>query len=837
MQTLPEAPVRRVVGAIHRHPYLVFFIGLAFAVLSGLLAGGMLVPGTKLGLKSKIQDLLPGSSPSVQASELLKKRLGSADILVVTLMTDQFDQVKEALPMLASRLEALPDVREVRFKNDVKMLRQNALIIFPTLAELQDYYKDLTTQIRDAVKKEMQLFDEEEETGVKADGKAKVDTTLAWAEIETDDGLSEIGRTFRRKAGQYKEYFYNASYTTIGLKVYPTQSSSDLAFSRKILEDVEGELTKALTERFGGVGEGKVVTRIDLGGGYRNAIEQMSQIQGDMVSSAGISFAILALIVIVFFRSIRALFCVMVPLILGTAWTLGFATLAIGYVNIITAFIFAVLLGLGIDFGIHFYGRYREERAAGHDPLESMVITHQHCGMASVLAGTTTAFAFLALTLADFRGFSQFGLIAAVGVVLCMAAVFFIFTALTFAFERWSPLKLMGYSVNRGEDGDIVRSRFPFGRKMVFLGVMLGVGGVAMGPLAVEFELDFNKLGPKQKKGKAAHEKIQYGTTEATAPAVIFTGSADESRSIWAQLEKKTENGRMRHPRIKSYQTLMSLVPDQQAEKKKWVRKLCRKLKRKVKLFEGDPREGADELLAHCEPEEFGADDLPDWIRAKFTDKSGRMGEFIFVSPRGSTNDGEVALAFREEMMSLEGADGRPPVVSGKPMVWAEVLIAMKEDGALTSGAAFLVVLCLLMLFERKIGPVGIIFMPLGIGVGITVAVMAITGMKLNFFNMLALPTIIGMGVDDGVHMYHRYKELGPGSAKYIVSTTGMAAVLTTLTTSVGFASLMVADNRGLNSLGMLTVIGMVSALFTTLVILPAALQWRDDRRAKKAAA
>lgn len=835
MQVLPEGPVRKLVGGIHRRPYLTFGIGLAFAALSVLIAMGVVIPGTKLGIKSKIQDLLPGSSPSVQASELLKKRLGSADILIVTLMTDDFEKVKAELPALAKRLEALPDVREVRYKNDVEMLHRNALIIFPTLDELKTYYKDLTDEIRAAVKKELKLFDDDPP----ADGEAKPkepERTLAWAEIETDDGLSEIGRTFRRKAGEYREYFHNASYTTIGLKVFPTQSSSDLAFSRKILADVQAELEAGLADRLGGVGEGKTVTRLDLGGGYRNALEQMNQIQGDMASSAGISFALLALIVIVFFRSIRALFCVMVPLILGTAWTLGFATLTVGYVNIITAFIFAVLLGLGIDFGIHFYGRYREERAAGHDPLESMVITHQHCGMASILAGTTTSLAFLALTLADFRGFSQFGLIAAFGVVLCMAAVFFIFTALTFMFERWMPLKLMGYTVDRGEDGEIVRRRFPFGRGMVFLGVFIGVGGVAMGPLFVDFELDFNKLGAKEKKGKSEYEKIQYGTTEASAPAVIFTGSAEESRGIWEQLEKKTENGRARHPRIKSYQTLMSLVPEQQPEKKKVVKKLCRKLKRKVKLFEGDPREGADELLRHCQPEEFTAADLPDWIRAKFTDKSGRMGEFIFVSPRGSTNDGEVALAFREEMMSLEGTDGRPPVVSGKPMVWAEVLIAMKSDGALTSAAAFAVVLLLLGLFERKLGAVGMIFMPLGIGVGITVAVMAITGMKLNFFNMLALPTIIGMGVDDGVHMYHRYKELGPGSARYIVKTTGMAAVLTTMTTSVGFASLMVANNRGLNSLGVLTVVGMVAALFTTLVILPAAMQWRDDRMEKASA-
>ena len=80
----------------------------------------------------------------------------------------------------------------------------------------------------------------------------------------------------------------------------------------------------------------------------------------------------------------------------------------IGYVNLITAFIFAILLGLGIDFGIHFFARYKEEYGLGKSPLEAMVATHVQCGAASIPAAVTTASAFAALSIADFRGFSQF---------------------------------------------------------------------------------------------------------------------------------------------------------------------------------------------------------------------------------------------------------------------------------------------------------------------------------------------------------------------------------------------------------------------------------------------
>lgn len=187
-------------------------------------------------------------------------------------------------------------------------------------------------------------------------------------------------------------------------------------------------------------------------------------------------------------------------------------------------------------------------------------------------------------------------------------------------------------------------------------------------------------------------------------------------------------------------------------------------------------------------------------------------------------------------MLSLKGLDGEPPVVSGKPMIWADVLIAMKTDGLKTTVASLLTVVVLLFFFERSLGGTLLILLPLTMALGLTGGVMALFGIKLTFFNMLALPTVIGMGVDDGVHLYHRHKELGTDSAGYVVKTTGMAAVLTTITTSIGFGSLLLANHYGLNGLGLLSMIGMGAALLVTLLVLPAAMQWADDRQRESAA-
>ncbi len=834
MALLKERPIRKLVEFIYAHPYGVFLGALLLAVAMGLMA--VKVPGRDgpgLELKSSIQDLLPESAPSVQAMHVLESRLGSADMLVVTLMTNDFDRVKKELGAIAEALEAEEDILKVEWKLDIDVINKNALTIFATLDELKDYYDELTDAIREAVSKSLQLFDDDKKEGSKSER-----FTYSWAELEQDDGLSNMGRSFRKERGNYREYFYNRAYTTIGLQVYPTKSSNNLAFCRHILDLTDKVVRREVESRLGPVGEGQVVTRIDLGGGYRSALEQSDQIASDVVSSAGITLFLLSMVMIIWFRSVRAFFCVMVPLLFGTAWTIGLVSISVGYLNLITAFIFAVLLGLGIDFGIHYYGRYREERAAGMVPLEAMVITHLECGEASVLACLTTTFAFFALTLADFKGFSQFGAVAGAGVLLCVLAVMVVFTSLTFIFERIRPLKLKGYKVDRDAAGDVRRHRFPLGARTALFAVAIALAGMISGVSTIGFEMDFRKLGEKNTGAKKDYEEIQYGTSQATSPAVIFATSEEEARSLYKQLDEKVRSEKGNHPRIKSFQTLFSLVPDQQEEKAKWVKKICRKLGRKVKLFEGDQRDGADELLSHCNPETFGVDDLPDWVKAKFSDKDGKLGEFIFVSPRGSTNDGEVALGFHKEMMTLKGLDGKAPVVSGKPMIWADVLMAMMKDGLLTGLSALLTVLLLVAVFERNVAGVAMIMMPLTMGLSISAGVMVLFGIKLNFFNMLAIPTMIGMGVDNAIHIYHRHKVLGAGSIGYIVRTTGSSAMLSSITTMIGFASLLTANHLGLNSLGTLTIVGMSATLISSLCLLTAALQWFDDvqERRKKAA-
>ncbi|MAD61369.1 MAG: hypothetical protein CMH49_07655 [Myxococcales bacterium] len=847
-----ESWTRSLLDFIYRRPYLVFAVCF-FLTIAAIQAG------RGLKLRTKIQDLLPDHAPSVIASRSLSERLGSVDLLVLTLMTDEFEQTKAILPILQTELNTLEEVRAVRWQQDVSLIQKNAMITFPSLEDLKQAYQDLREEIRQRVSKKMTLFSDdtrENQPSIKAEQilspeekfkqklRVAIQTqdalSLSWGELESDSQLSEMGQMFRRLDSDYPAVFHNAAYTTIGLKIFPSQASNDIQFCERLVQRVQQKASEVIEKHLGQISPQGIVRRLDLGGTYVNVLGQSKKIKGDMLSSTLSSFLLLSLVLLFAFRSVRGLIAVLVPLAMGTLWTVGLMSLTVGYLNLITAFIFAVLLGLGIDFGIHFYGRFREERALGSNDFEAMVATHLSCGHASILAASTTSAAFLALTLADFRGLSQFGGVAAIGVMFCFLAVLIVLPSILFIWERWVPLNLLGFQVNDLSETQSKSSFIDhFGGKLALTGVCLGLIGIALSPL-IQLELNFNRLGPHPKVAAQLSEQersaksIQYGTTKATSPTVAFAQSPEEARSIDEQLQSLSEQ---KESRIKSSQSLYSLIPTEQTERIKWVKKLCRKLKRKYKLFKGDQRSGAEALLAHCAPSPFSEAELPQWVVEKFTDRQGVVGGFVFISPRGSTSDGENALAFHKEMQKIKTLDNQTPLVAGKTMVWAEVLMAMKYDGALTFTAALILVLGLLALFERSW--MGLLFVsaPLILGLGFTMGMMALFEIKLNFFNLLALPTLIGMGVDDGVHMHHRYRELGRHSAAYIVKTTGRAASLTTLTTSIGFASLMLADHRGLNSLGLLSVLGMCAALFATLVILPALFNWwdhRNDRNSKE---
>ena len=126
--------------------------------------------------------------------------------------------------------------------------------------------------------------------------------------------------------------------------------------------------------------------------------------------------------------------------------------------------------------------------------------------------------------------------------------------------------------------------------------------------------------------------------------------------------------------------------------------------------------------------------------------------------------------------------------------------------------------------------------LPLVVGVLWMLLIMELLGMKLNFYNMVVLPAVLGIGNDAGAHLVHRYREHGAGSLRQVLRSTGEAVTMASLTTMMGFGGQLLSFHPGLRSLGELAVVGVGTTLLAALLFLPALLQWLEDRTARVSA-
>ena len=164
------------------------------------------------------------------------------------------------------------------------------------------------------------------------------------------------------------------------------------------------------------------------------------------------------------------------------------------------------------------------------------------------------------------------------------------------------------------------------------------------------------------------------------------------------------------------------------------------------------------------------------------------------------------------------------PRITGMPPIFYILIKLIGRDGTIAAILTLLVVFLLLWFDFRSVKLALLGMVPLLFGVAWMLGIMQLLGMKLNIVNTIGVPLILGMGIDDGVHVLHRFKAEGKRNLRLVFASTGKAIFLTSATTMLAFGSLGFAIYRGLASLGITLFIGIFACFFTTVLILPALL-------------
>ncbi|UCH11217.1 MAG: MMPL family transporter, partial [Fidelibacterota bacterium] len=219
-------------------------------------------------------------------------------------------------------------------------------------------------------------------------------------------------------------------------------------------------------------------------------------------------------------------------------------------------------------------------------------------------------------------------------------------------------------------------------------------------------------------------------------------------------------------------------------------------------------------VLGMANTETIALEDLPREFSMQYVGKSGE-NFLVYIYPRENVWELQFLQRFHKEMLELS------PRATGMPSMVYTFIESIKKDGRLAIQLAIVVIFLLLLLDFRSVKKALLAVVPLIIGVLLMVGTMELAGLMITFMNIMAIPMIIGIGVDDGVHIVHRYKVEGNGSHHTVFASTGRAVLLTSLTTMLGFGSLYFATMRSLGSLGTALFIGVGACFVASVLIIP----------------
>ncbi len=617
---------------------------------------------------------------------------------------------------------------------------------------------------------------------------------------------------------------------------------------------------------------------VGLTGGPVLEADEMAQSQVDTTVATSISLVLCALLFIYGYqetgRPLKATAC----LVVGLAYTFGFATLTIGHLNLLTITFLPILIGLAIDFGIHLVSRYEEELRHGRSDREAIEIAIINTGQGIFTGCFTTSGAFLAMGLTDFDGIQEMGVISGVGLVICLVPMMTLLPVLLLRGRQ----NLLDHLSRSPVDARARLERQWLGRPWVTVGLAVAAGLLA-GSYLPRIRFDYNLLH-LQSKGLPAvryEHKLIEGANRSVIFGVVTASSLEEARSLQERLEAL--------PSVSSVDSMVIHLTEDHTRKLELIRAVKAQLDglrfaeidtdpvnlddlrhtvRGLQAYLGlgasiSAREGEEqisdelrqvraalarlnEVIAATDAEE-ARQKLGAFQRALLTDLQSTLGAIQNQDDRAPLRPQDLPLPLRHRFVSKEGGSFllqvNPkhdvwerehqevfvreirevfPDATGEPVQLYEYTTLLKDSYIEAAYYAIAAVVLLVFIHFRSLFCVVLALVPVGLGTLWLAGIMGAAGIPFNPANIMTLPLVVGVGVTNGIHVLNRFAEERDPSI--FGRSTGKAVLLSALTTIAGFGSLIIAKHAGISSLGLIMAIGTGTCMLAGLTVLPSLL-------------
>lgn len=834
------------VGWLDRHAVLVLVVAAVLTALGGWSA-------SRFQLKTDFAELLPQDEPSVKDLDRAKARMGGLSNMIVAVEGDDRQACHRLVDDLVAKFNMISKEYIVYMKyniKDEKAYYERHKHLYIGLADLRELYRRLRAKVRyERVKNNPLLsmdFDGEPPQPV---------------EFNIDD----IRDKYKKKAGKAStyvdDYFTGEDGRLWAILLYPPGAATGVDFGKRMLRVVR----RSVAEVCSGKEVGEEVTdrqldrliagcrdsyhpsiKVGFTGSVVTAIDEQKAIVDDLIMVTSICLLFVGLVILLYFRTWRSLPIIGLPLLMGTTWTFGISIYIVGHLNNSTAFLAAIIVGNGINFGLIQLARYIEEKRAGKESSAALVSAVQHTAQATSTAALAASVAYGSLIITSFRGFNGFGYMGGLGMVLCWVAAFTVQPALLSLLERIRPMRIKARG-SRLPAGLFAR---PYSRFALRYGLPLHIMGavfalicvvVAIPYLRDPFEYNFRNLRNQSANLRGSgllSNRVDSIFPRRLNPMFILADRSDQVPLIMEELKRRNSRGDTRGL-FQDIISIYSLLPDEQKPKIRLLRKL-RRLMSESTLSWLDDKQRA-EALEYRPPagiKPLTVDDLPYSMTRMFTELDGRKGLVVALYPRHGRSvwDGHFLVELDRSTRNIMLPDGERVTSAGTHTVFADMIKAIERDGPRAVIASLLGVMLLVLLAYRGLKYVVLMFFSLAYGVIWTVGPAAMIDLRLNFLNFIALPITFGIGIDYAVNVLNRYRLEGPGSIGRVLSSTGGAVILCSLTTLIGYSSLLTADNQALVTFGLLSDIGEVASLAAAVFMLPILVDLMEKRRLRKQA-
>ncbi|MDR0966836.1 MAG: MMPL family transporter [Myxococcales bacterium] len=780
------------------------FYALAIAALLSLMGFWL---STRLTLNADMTSLLPETFESVRDLGELREKFGGMGYVVVVGEGAAPDVLRRFADEMAPKLEALDGIRFVEFRRATDFFEDRALYYLST-----DDLTEVARRIKERERYERRMKNPmfvrlDEETPPSLDFE---DITERYA-----------GGSRDRLAADGERYYLDAEERIVALLAKPAGTSVDLDYAKQIVGRVETLLQAQDLSAYPGL-------TTSLTGTYKKKIDQQAQITADVAWASSIAMLLMLLFLAFHFRSIVAVLLVLAPTTAGLLWAYGFAALAYGQVNLLTAFLGAILGGLGTEHGIHLFGRYASLRRSGSSGEEAIREAFTHTGGAALISSLVAALTFSSLSLSDFSAFREFGAIAAIGMIAIVWAYVLLFPAILglltrFGFEPKAKEAVVGTRSWMFQLLPQSPKAFAIAGAIVLAALMLRLP-------ATRFDFDLGTLEDSSLPSFQLDRKVNKLLGYSQTPVVIFTKSSTEERALVEELNaRKTQ--RREASTIDFAAALDDLVPPEQTAKRATLDEIEKRL-RKVKRdsLEESARDGFDRLVRMTAVHPFTRDDIPESIKRQFEGVAGDGG-FVLAFPGISLSDGARVIELSREVRDLSLPDGGRISAVGEALILADIIDMVTREALPVLCAAILFVLAALWITLGSLKLALVCLSPTLVSILALVGLMGFAGIDFNFLNIVAIPVLIGTTIDAGVHLISRLGSTKQGeSFGTIYAETGRAICGGLITSAVGFGAMILADHPGLASLGKLTILGFCLNLAVMLFVFPAFLMMRRKK-------